>query len=96
MKGQAMMEPEFHEFEFTVGAAARDIPQWMFQANPYRGRVARGVLDVLVGPINPGASLAEAFGRASTEIMHAARKKVVARAGEVQQPVIVDLRDVEI
>lgn len=82
------MRDDFCDFEFSVGTDGdRPLPQYITAKNPYAGRAFRSAIEAAFGPLPAAMTLAEAFVAIRPAIVQAARQKVIALEGEIDQPV---------
>lgn len=93
--GRCGVVHDFCDFEFVVDDRAGDeISAYVLAKNPYAGRAFRSAIEAAYGPVPASMSLAQAFAAVRDAILTAARRKVVAVDGEVDQPVPVIAADI--
>jgi hypothetical protein len=88
------MAHDFCDFEFVIRHAdGEDVSAYVLGKNPYRARAFRSAIETAHGPIAKEKPLSEAFATVREEIVTAARQKVIAFDGEVDDPMPVTAAD---
>ena len=88
------MAHDYFDFEFVVREGdGEDVSAYVLTKNPYWGRAFRSAIEVAHGEIPKDMPLSEAFAAVRDALMTAARRKVIALDGEVDEPVPVTAAD---
>ena len=89
------MSDDYLDFEFRVTRSDDpELPAYVSDRNPYVGRAFRSAIEAAYGVIPRATSLEQAFAVIKDMIVKAAKKKVIAVEGEIDQPVPVIRPDI--
>jgi hypothetical protein len=88
------MVHDYCDFEFTVHESdGAEVSAYVLAKNPYSGRAFRSAIEAAYGAIPKATPLKEAFAEVRAIMTTAARQKVIALDGEVDEPVPVTVSD---
>ena len=88
------MVHEYCDFEFVVREGDdEEASAYVLAKNPYRGRAFHSAIAAAYGAIPYSTSLSEAFEKVREVMITAARQKVIALDGDIDEPIPVTAGD---
>ncbi len=82
------MSHEYCDFKIVIREGdGEEVSAYVLARNPYRGRAFRSAIEAAYGAIPNNMSLSQAFAAVREVMMIAARRKIIALDGEIDQPV---------
>ena len=89
------MVHEHCDFEFVIREEdGEEVSAYVLAKNPFWARAFRSAIEAAYGPIPADMALTEAFGAVRETLTTAARQKVIALDGEIDEPLPLSAADV--